>query len=344
MSKAGYKTDCEKSSTKTNITGGTSAEVPNFTQTPNSFYDRLLPQINSLAELKVTLTIIRQTFGWCNKNGGRKLEDQLSLSRLADLTGMARTSVHQGLIAGMERGTILRRKKGRQDYMYRLNLAAVPVNKTAAEPDKPVQDLDQYGITTSSESLPVTSSDSLPEPVVIHYSQKKDKESEIKEEGNAANATPLPSVLPVQDTVEELPSTSNPSKHPAVLSYQSIHRMFPKKVGKAGEPSEMETIATVVGTKPEDLETWKEALEAYREIALLHNANLQTGQRRWNPAGVDSALRQFSELVAERDFENRQVAAPTATGSTTGNGLTRVEVGGNVFYVQPQPQQSGGAN
>ncbi|MCP9494095.1 MAG: hypothetical protein MSG64_06515 [Pyrinomonadaceae bacterium MAG19_C2-C3] len=333
MSTTKYQNSAGMSSTKTNITGSTPAEVPNFTQTPNSFYDRLLPQINSMSELKVTLIIIRQTFGWCDKNGGRKLEDQLSLSRLADLTGMARTSVYEGIVAGMKRGTILRRKKGRQDYMYRLNLAAKTTNKTASETDEPARNRYQYENTTSSESLPVTSSDSGTVLVVIPGTQKKGKEKEIKEEGNAAKATPLPSALPVQNTAEGL---TNPSKHPAVLSYQSIHRLFPKKTGKDGEPSEMEMIIAAVGDKPEDLETWEQALKDYREIALLHNANLQTGQKRWNPAGVDSAVRQFSELVTERDFESRQVAAPTATGTTTGNGLTRVEVGGNVFYVQPQ--------
>lgn len=91
------------------------AEQPNFTQAPNAFFDDLLPQIKSLCELKITLAIIRQTFGW------RKTEDQLSVSKLEKLTGLSRKGVQDGLNLALERGSITRRAKG-QKFFYALKL------------------------------------------------------------------------------------------------------------------------------------------------------------------------------------------------------------------------------
>ncbi len=324
-----YNEGAQASSSKLNLTGA-AAEVPNFTQTPNSFFDCLLPQINSMSELKVTLSIIRQTFGWTAKGGGRKLEDQLSLSRLVALTGMARTSVCDGIAAGMKRGTIERRKKGAQDFVYRLNLAAAPAKIT-----KPVQNLDQSSIATSPESGLLTGSDS--EPVLVQNLDTQ-KKGEIKgKKGEGADALPPPS--PVLSTAE---TVRKPSQHPAVLIFKEVHRRYPSsKVREGREQSDMEAIIDAVGNKQDDLVTWKEALETYRDLALLHNQNLRAGQKAWNPAGIDAAVSQFAEMAAERDFAKR--TGSDAAPETTSDGLVRVEVGGTTFYVQPQQAQAGGA-
>src|SRR5262245_5804895 len=80
-------------------------EPPNHTQTPNALFDELMRDMKE-AELKVTLAICRQTFGWHRK------EDELSLTQLSDLTGLSRQSVISGIEAGMRRGIILRKPKG----------------------------------------------------------------------------------------------------------------------------------------------------------------------------------------------------------------------------------------
>lgn len=115
-------------------------ELPNHTQTPNSFYDDLLCQIDSLCELKVTLCLIRQTFGW------HKTENELSLSQFQKQTGLSRQGVVDGIELGMKRGTILRRPHG-QGFVYRLKL----VNDLD---QKPVNKIDQSTIQTSQQIRP----------------------------------------------------------------------------------------------------------------------------------------------------------------------------------------------
>lgn len=88
---------------------------PNYTQSPNHFYDEILPLIDSLAELKVTDVIIRQTFGF------HRDEKELSISLLVTLTGLSKPSVVDGIERAMARGTVERRPFG-QGFVYRLRL------------------------------------------------------------------------------------------------------------------------------------------------------------------------------------------------------------------------------
>ena len=73
-------------------------EAPNYTQTPNAIY-ALMPEMSE-AELRVTLAICRQTFGWHREKA------RLSLSRLEAATGMSKSGVLAGIEAGIDRGTI----------------------------------------------------------------------------------------------------------------------------------------------------------------------------------------------------------------------------------------------
>lgn len=94
---------------------------PNYTQAPNVLLDELLPDIGTLAELKVTLVIVRQTIGW------HQDEQELSLAELEERTGLSRPSAIAGVKAGIERGTIERRiegPKGAEQSFYTLNLAS----------------------------------------------------------------------------------------------------------------------------------------------------------------------------------------------------------------------------
>lgn len=133
-------------------------DPPNYTQCPNSFLDADLPQITSLAELKITLAIMRQTFGY------HKNEDELSISRLVELTGLHRDSVIEGVKLALARGTVSRRKSG-QTYLYSLQV---------------VGNSDQ-GNFSGSRDFPTQSSRDLPTQVVgnsdTQKKGKKEKES-----------------------------------------------------------------------------------------------------------------------------------------------------------------------
>lgn len=75
---------------------------PNYTQSPNVFYDEILRDIDTLAELKVTDIIIRYTFGY------HKDVAKLSYDEFQELTGMGRQAIASGIKAALERGTIER--------------------------------------------------------------------------------------------------------------------------------------------------------------------------------------------------------------------------------------------
>lgn len=158
---------------------------PNYTQIPNCVLEAL-PRMSEAA-MRVCLVICRQTFGY------HKKRDQISLSQLEELTGMARTSVQRGLTELITRGWVERLPAGRQTYTYALIVAEI---------DRAVEDQN-----TSSAKLPVaqsyqsskaTSSGSfaLPELVAQSYTQKKElKKKEKEREARATrDATPAPKV------------------------------------------------------------------------------------------------------------------------------------------------------
>ena len=126
-------------------------EAPNHTQAPNAFFDKILPEIDTVTELKVTLCVMRQTLGW------HKEEDVLSLSRIQALTGLRREGVVDGLRRAMRRGTVTRREAG-NTFAYRLKVVG-----------KPDQSAERGGRQTGPETV------GKPDP------QKKRKESTSKE-------------------------------------------------------------------------------------------------------------------------------------------------------------------
>jgi hypothetical protein len=77
-------------------------QSPNYTETPNEFFDDLLAKIDKLCELKVTLAAFRQTFGW------HRTEAELSIGFLERATHLSRTSVREGIALAVERGTMVK--------------------------------------------------------------------------------------------------------------------------------------------------------------------------------------------------------------------------------------------
>ncbi|MFC6662930.1 hypothetical protein [Deinococcus multiflagellatus] len=96
-------------------------ELPNYTQSPNVLFDDLLP-VMSNAELRVTLVLIRLTFGW-----HRERSDKMSNKEIAKLAGISPNSAKTGISEGMRRGTIKRYKAkdelNREVFRYGLRLA-----------------------------------------------------------------------------------------------------------------------------------------------------------------------------------------------------------------------------
>jgi hypothetical protein len=107
--------------------------APNHTQIPNALI-ALMPQMAE-AELKVSLAIARETFGWHRES------KTLSLTRLMQLTGMSRQGVINGVEAGLERGTIDREEDG-QSFSYRLLVNEVD-QSTELTSEQVVNEVDQ---------------------------------------------------------------------------------------------------------------------------------------------------------------------------------------------------------
>ncbi|MCA0354690.1 MAG: replication protein [Chloroflexi bacterium] len=114
---------------------------PNYTQTPNEILDLLCEM--SEAEMRVTLAICRETFGWHRPTA------KLSISDLELLTGLSRQGVLNGLAAGADRGTIQREAVG-NGYSYHI----VVVNEVDqnSQRSRPVNKVDQSTtLTTNSQ-------------------------------------------------------------------------------------------------------------------------------------------------------------------------------------------------
>lgn len=170
-------------------------EEPNHTQTPNAFYDDLLKKIETVTELKVTLAIIRQTFGW------HKKEDELSLSQLEALTGLSRQGVCDGLKIGLERGSIVRRKSG-QSFVYSLKLVSNTDQSTT--------------LTSQQRGLEVVSN--VDRQLVSNADTQK-KAPKEKKESSKSHSAKAAKVSP-----------DSPSSHPAVQAVRAALGRYPQKV------------------------------------------------------------------------------------------------------------------
>jgi len=113
---------------QTSLAGTLAVDPPNYTQVPNTLIDDLMPKMKE-AELKVTMAIARETFGW------HRDEKLLSLTRLQTLTGLSRQGVVNGIEDGLRRRVIERRAAG-DSFTYRLLVNEVdqPSQRTRPAP------------------------------------------------------------------------------------------------------------------------------------------------------------------------------------------------------------------
>ena len=86
--------------------------IPNTCQVPNVLLDGVMPQINGSA-LKVLLAIVRLTYGF---NVPSK---RISLSKLCDLTGLARQSVANAIT---DLGNLINVERDRKTAGQRTNI------------------------------------------------------------------------------------------------------------------------------------------------------------------------------------------------------------------------------
>ena len=141
-------------------------DKPKFTQIPNLLLDEQMAVMGD-AELRVTLAIARQTFGW------HKESDVISLSQLIKMTGLSRQGVVDGVKEGLERGTIKRYPEG-QSFTYQL-----VIDEPTSQPTRPVlvNVVDQQLVN------------------VVDTQKKGIKEREIKIEADACEASPSEWIL-----------------------------------------------------------------------------------------------------------------------------------------------------
>lgn len=147
---------------------------PNYTQMPNVLFDEHLADMN-VAELKVTLAICRETFGW------HRPAHQLSYTDLEKMTGLSRKSIKAGIDKGIERQTIKREPRG-QSFVYSLVVEE-------GNQDTKVTSVDQ-------ETKVTTAGDPSPLPAVEEGNQsgndiKEKKETKKKEKESSATVFAL---------------------------------------------------------------------------------------------------------------------------------------------------------
>ncbi len=171
-----------------------------YTQTPNEYFDALLPQITSLAELKVLSVAIRKTYGW------QKEADRISVSQFMELTGMSRVSVLEGLKLCLKRGTLRRWGNKRVGFTY----SVVLPGQASVEPSSGKDSLPPTK-RDSKESLPIDSKESLPPskeslPIMVKnlYPQKKYKETNSEKKGKENNSGQRPPPTPGQGLLMQI--------------------------------------------------------------------------------------------------------------------------------------------
>lgn len=147
------------------ILGDQRFDPPNYTQVPNRLLDEVMPEVESMAELKVTLAIVRTTIGWHER------ERLISLSRIQELTGLGRQSAQNGLAKALERGYVARRPTAKGNgFLY-----GVRISKVDHSPD--------LGPGPSPDLGPAGSPDSGPPPNKERKTAKKNSDTAKTVEG-----------------------------------------------------------------------------------------------------------------------------------------------------------------
>src|SRR3990167_2197831 len=167
----------------------------NFSRVPHALIDAL-PIIDSLAEMKVVLYILRHTWGFQEYedpkritmdefSNGRKRKDR---TRIDNGTGMSRNAIKDGIKRALFHGFLLRendgRDSGRSSYVYLLN---IQVKEGGSEVD-PLPEDDRGSKVDPVKSLPPGSQELTPRETKVDPRSEKDTLKETKKEKTRASA------------------------------------------------------------------------------------------------------------------------------------------------------------
>lgn len=143
-----------------------------YTRVPNALLDNMHELGN--AELRVLLAVIRKTAGF------QKPCDVISVSQVADMTGLTRRNAHEALQALVTAGYLGREQASKQMYCYTVKPYPVGIRLDHTPTGNvPPRDTAPYPVGIQSEAKPYPLGDT----------QKKDSK-EKKERGERATRTP----------------------------------------------------------------------------------------------------------------------------------------------------------
>lgn len=200
----------------------TSIPPPNYTQTPNLVFD--LAKDMSAAELRVTLAIARETFGYHRK------QVKLTVGDLVEATKLSRRAVISGTAEGEKRGTILRESCTENNlgiYVYMLNVD--PDNqckKVTGYLNAPVQKSN----TTGAKKSPVLYKEDVKESIKESTMSPDGDESSLFT-GELPNASPHTNGLP--DHTSAVDAVRAVSSVRSRCGVEQIYALYPRKVAPA---------------------------------------------------------------------------------------------------------------
>lgn len=88
-------------------------KLEEFTLVPNEFFDRVLANIDTVAELKIVLVIFRKTYGLTTESQGTFTRaEKISYSQLRGMTHLSDSAISDGLKRALEHGYIEKVKEG----------------------------------------------------------------------------------------------------------------------------------------------------------------------------------------------------------------------------------------
>jgi hypothetical protein len=191
-------------------------EQESFTQTPNAFFDKLLEEIDTLSELKITLVLIRKICGWIEFKEGvpvRKEGDEVSFSQFVEMTGLSRPMVKQGIDAALARGSITRTAKGLSFY-YQLNLANYQGNGYESKRDAQLAQAREkrFSNTTSLATKPLSGVDTKPGTGLAtkHTKEIELNKKEINTTPNGVGRTKSETIDLAETDFETVEATTKP--------------------------------------------------------------------------------------------------------------------------------------
>ena len=176
-----------------------SLPAPNYTQAPNLFFDEIFKNLTE-GELRVVLVLVRQTFGW------HKQYDRISLSQMAEKTGMARTSICRSLNSLLAKGIVQKKKigdPGKERCFYTLSVEAI--QQEPLDPDDGIESEEEMALFSNNfdqspkETPPVSLRDPPSLPKRLDQSPKETHKRNYSKE-NIQKLSVTSAVAPVGET------------------------------------------------------------------------------------------------------------------------------------------------